>query len=63
MLVLSRKPGEKIMIGDEIVLSVVRVGAHRVQIGIQAPAGVPVRREGVREPRSDVAANLASRDG
>jgi hypothetical protein len=44
------------MIGDEILLSVVRVGANRVQIGIQAPAHVEVRREGSPVPPVDIVA-------
>jgi carbon storage regulator len=45
MLVLSRKPGEQIRIGDEITLSVVRIQGNRVQLGIVAPSDIPVRRE------------------
>jgi carbon storage regulator len=45
MLVLSRKTGERIQIGTEIEISVVRVKGDRVQIGIQAPRDVIVRRE------------------
>ena len=42
MLVLSRKLGEQVRIGDDIVITVVR-GA-RVRIGIEAPEDVPVIR-------------------
>lgn len=45
MLVLSRKTGERIQIGSEIEISVVRVKGDRVQIGIQAPRNVSIRRE------------------
>lgn len=38
MLVLSRKPGEKIIIGDGIELMVVAVNGNRVKLGIAAPA-------------------------
>jgi carbon storage regulator len=37
MLVLSRKPGEKIVIGEGIELMVVAVNGNRVQLGIAAP--------------------------
>lgn len=47
MLVLSRKSGERIRIGDEIEISVVRLKGDRVQIGIQAPRDVVIRREEV----------------
>lgn len=43
MLTLSRKPGQKIQIGDAIV-EVVSCSARRVRIGITAPAEVLVRR-------------------
>jgi carbon storage regulator len=38
MLVLSRKKGEEIRIGDDIVITVHRLSGNRVSIGIQAPA-------------------------
>ena len=37
MLVLSRKESEKIMLGDTIVLTIVRVTGDRVRLGIEAP--------------------------
>ena len=39
MLVLSRKLSERILIGDEIVLTLVRIKGSSVQLGIEAPAG------------------------
>ena len=42
MLVLTRKLGERLVIG-EVVVQV--VGGGRVRIGVQAPRGVPIRRE------------------
>ena len=47
MLVLSRKTGEKIVIGDNIAITVVEVKGGKVRIGIEAPADVPVHREEV----------------
>ena len=44
MLVLSRKKNEQIMIGDDIVLTVVEVRGDRVRLGIEAPSDVPVHR-------------------
>ena len=44
MLVLSRKVGQKIAIGDEIVLVVNRVAGGRVSIGIEAPDHVRIVR-------------------
>ncbi len=39
MLVLTRKLGEKILIGDDITITVVDIGTSRVKLGIEAPAG------------------------
>ena len=45
MLVLSRKEGERIMLGDSIVLTIVRVSGDRVRLGIQAPSDMLILRE------------------
>ena len=45
MLVLSRKENQELIIGDNIVVRVVRVEGGRVRLGIEAPAEVPIRRE------------------
>jgi carbon storage regulator len=47
MLVLSRKLQESIVIGDDIVITVIKLEGKRVRIGIAAPKGVPVRRREV----------------
>ena len=44
MLVLSRKPGEKIHIGTGITVTVVAAKGNKVRIGIDAPKDVPVLR-------------------
>ena len=45
MLVLSRKVGQKILIGDKISVTVVRVGQGGVRIGVEAPKEMAVIRE------------------
>jgi carbon storage regulator len=45
MLVLTRRPGESIIIGNGIKLTVVTVGPGRVKIGIEAPPNVRIDRE------------------
>ena len=45
MLVLSRKVGERIWIGDEIAITVVRLTSGGVRIGIEAPSELAVVRE------------------
>lgn len=44
MLVLSRKEGERLLIGDNVVLTVNRIAGNRVAIGIEAPKEVPIVR-------------------
>ena len=44
MLVLSRKESERIMLGDSIVLTIVRVSGDRVRLGIEAPADMLILR-------------------
>lgn len=45
MLVLSRKANQWIMIGEDIRITVVRIGPNTVRIGIEAPNGVNIARE------------------
>ena len=45
MLVVSRKPGERILVGDKIAITVVKVGGGAVRLGIEAPAELAVMRE------------------
>lgn len=47
MLVLSRKKNEKIVINENIVVTIVEVRGDRVRLGIEAPRSVPVVREEV----------------
>lgn len=45
MLVVSRKVGERVLIGDQISVTVIKVGSGGVRIGIQAPKELAVIRE------------------
>jgi len=49
MLVLSRKVGQRIVINDDITVTIVGVRGNKIRVGIQAPERVPVHREEVRE--------------
>lgn len=49
MLVLSRKVGEEIDIGDKIKVTVVSIGGDKVRIGIDAPRDIPVHRREVSD--------------
>lgn len=44
-MVLSRKLGEKIVIGNDIVVTIVKIDRNQVRIGIEAPSDVTVYRE------------------
>ncbi len=49
MLVLSRKPGERLIIGDDIVVTVLETSGKLVRIGVDAPRHIPVHRAEIRE--------------
>jgi carbon storage regulator len=49
MLVLTRKVGESIKIGDDIYIRVVQVKGKQVRIGVEAPKETKVQREELRE--------------
>ena len=49
MLVLSRKRDEKIVIGENIVVTIVEIRGDKVRLGIEAPSEVPVHRHEVWE--------------
>ncbi len=45
MLIITRRPGEKIMLGDDIVVHVMEIVGNSVRVGIEAPRSIPVYRE------------------
>jgi carbon storage regulator len=49
VLVLSRKTGERILIGDKITVTVVKIGHGGVRLGIEAPAEMAVVRQELAE--------------
>ncbi|WP_425614975.1 carbon storage regulator CsrA [Anatilimnocola sp. NA78] len=49
MLVLSRKVGERLLIGDNIAITVVRIQGGGVRIGVEAPSHLAVVREELKE--------------
>ncbi|MFN4904387.1 MAG: carbon storage regulator CsrA, partial [Planctomycetota bacterium] len=49
MLVLSRHRDESIMIGDDVVVTIVDIRGDKVRLGIEAPNDVPVHRQEVYE--------------
>ncbi len=47
MLILTRKLGESVIIGDNVKITVVDVGKHQIKLGVEAPKSVIVHREEV----------------
>lgn len=49
MLILTRKAGEAVRIGDDIILKVLEIRGNQVRLGVQAPRDLSVHREEVYE--------------
>ncbi len=63
MLVLSRKVGQRILIGDKISVTVVRIGQGGVRLGIEAPDDLEVVREELKSQQREPAESAPSRIG
>lgn len=61
MLVLSRKAGERIVIGDDVAITVVRIGPNSVRIGIEAPRSMNIVREELCDFGSDDDGSVSSK--
>lgn len=48
MLILTRRPGQSIIIGDDIIVTISAVAGNQVRVGIQAPANIRIDREEIR---------------
>jgi carbon storage regulator len=61
VLIITRRPGEKIMLGDDVVIEVMEVSGSSVRVGIQAPKSLPVYREEIwRSVKEEKAAAAAA---
>jgi len=49
MLILTRRMGESLMIGDEVSITVVGVKGNQIRIGIEAPKTISIHREEIYE--------------
>ena len=66
MLVLTRKRGEQILIGDDIVLTIIEVRGDSIRVGIDAPRGVVIHRLEVMQAVTEAnleAARASAGDG
>lgn len=63
MLVLSRNVGESIVIGEDVVVTVLMVSGATVRLGIEAPRDIVVHRSEVVSARAVGAAGTASPEG
>jgi carbon storage regulator len=61
MLVLSRKESQRIRLGDDIVISVLRLGGDKVRLGIEAPREMLVLRDELEPRAKPVSEPLLSR--
>jgi carbon storage regulator len=55
MLVLTRRIGEEVVIGQDIVVTVVAIHGDKIRLGITAPETIPIDRREVRERREQFA--------
>ena len=66
MLVLTRKPGQQIMIGDSIIINLVEVQGDNVRLAIEAPREVKIYRgeiyKAIMEENKKAAAQIADID-
>lgn len=45
MLILTRKPGESLYIGDDVKVTIVEIKGHQIRVGIEAPSSIRIYRE------------------
>ena len=50
MLVLTRKVGERVLVGDKVAITVVRIQGNAVRLGIEAPPEMAIVREELAQP-------------
>ena len=54
MLILERQLNEKILVGDNIIITVTQIGYNKVRLGIEAPKEIPIHREEAKDKSEQV---------
>lgn len=62
MLILTRRVGESVMIGDEVTVTVLGVKGNQVRLGVNAPRNVAVHREEIYQRIADEQPETAAAD-
>lgn len=63
MLILTRRPGETLMVGDEVTVTVLGVKGNQVRLGVSAPKDIAVHREEIYNRIHNEAAGQAALTG
>jgi carbon storage regulator len=45
VLIITRRPGQRIMLGDDVTIHVMEINGNNVRLGVEAPKSLPVYRE------------------
>lgn len=53
MLVLGRREGQKILIGDDITLKIIRISKNFVRLGFEAPKEIKIFREEIKDNKKE----------
>lgn len=61
MLILSRRVGESVRIGDDVSITVLRIKGNQVRLGVNAPRSIAVQREDMSAPIAPAIAAAASK--
>jgi carbon storage regulator len=59
MLVLSRKSGERVLVGEDIEVTILEIDGDRVKLGFDAPRYVPICRAEIHQELADCLAGVA----